>query len=78
MASLISLSPFPQPIAEEPHDTYEDVAVLMDSNAPFKLLAESDQMSPLHLTTQENKRISEDRDSSRGKKETQEVELTDE
>jgi len=35
-------------------------------------------MSPLHLATQENKRISEDRDSSRGKKETQEAELTDE
>jgi len=42
MASLISLSPFPQPIAEEPNGTYEDVAVLMDSNAPFELIAESD------------------------------------
>jgi hypothetical protein len=78
MASLISLSPFPQPIAEEPHETYEVVEVLIDSNAPFKSIAESENISPLHLATQDNKRMCEDRDSSIGKIETQEVELTDE
>jgi hypothetical protein len=78
MASLISLSPFPQPIAEEPHETYEVVEVLIDSNAPFKSIAESENISPLHLAPQDNKRMCEDRDSSIGKIETQEVELTDE